>query len=265
MLVYEKKVEGERHLYGKVEGTVPAANDTQLTYKDAEGNTLTIQEKDTYKDDGKGGIYRVSDKKAVNVFIGNTQIIGEEIEVESTPEVTMTAIEVTTPPTKTVYTAGEELDLTGMVVTLIGTDGTQEVTDLVAYNEYTTSPEAGTVLTTDITEVVVSAYDFEDSFTITVNAAEETTLTAIEVTAPTKTSYVEGDTLDLTGMIVKEVYSDGTKEEITTGFTVSPENGATLTEDVSEVTVTHTASEFTDTFRITVTPANNEEPGQSGE
>ena len=173
MLVYEKKVEGERHLYGKVEGTVPAANDTQLTYKDAEGNTLTIQEKDTYKDDGKGGIYRVSDKKAVNVFIGNTQIIGEEIEVESTPEVTMTAIEVTTPPTKTVYTAGEELDLTGMVVTLIGTDGTQEVTDLVAYNEYTTSPEAGTVLTTDINEVVVSAYDFEDSFTITVNAAEE--------------------------------------------------------------------------------------------
>lgn len=173
MLVYEKKVEGVRHLYGKVEGTIPAADDVQLTYKDAEGQELELVEKDTYKDDGKGGIYRVSDKAAVNVFIGDTQIIGEEIEAEPTPEITMTAIEVTTPPTKTVYTAGEKLDLTGMVVTLIGTDGTQEVTDLVAYNEYTTSPAEGTVLTVDITEVVVSAYDFEDSFTITVNAAEE--------------------------------------------------------------------------------------------
>lgn len=173
MLVYEKKVEGARHLYGKVEGTIPAAGDTQLTYKDAEGQELTLVEKDTYKDDGKGGIYRVSDNAAVNVFIGDTQIIGEEIEEESEPEITMTAIEVTTPPTKTVYTAGEELDLTGMVVTLIGTDGTQEVTETAAYNEYTTSPAAGTVLTTDITEVVVSAYDFEDSFTITVNAANQ--------------------------------------------------------------------------------------------
>ena len=173
MLVYEKKVDGTRHLYGKVEGTIPAADDVQLTYKDAEGQELELVEKDTYKDDGKGGIYRVSDKAVVNVFIGDTQIIGEEIEVEPTPEITMTAIEVTTPPTKTVYTAGEELDLTGMVVTLIGTDGTQEVTDLVAYNEYTASPAEGTVLTTDITEVVISAYDFEDSFTITVNAAEE--------------------------------------------------------------------------------------------
>lgn len=173
MLVYEKKVDGTRHLYGKVEGTIPAADDVQLTYKDAEGQELELVEKDTYKDDGKGGIYRVSDKAVVNVFIGDTQIIGEEIEVEPTPEITMTAIEVTTPPTKTVYTAGEELDLTGMVVTLIGTDGTQEVTDLAAYNEYTTSPAEGAVLTVDITEVVVSAYDFEDSFTITVNAAEE--------------------------------------------------------------------------------------------
>lgn len=173
MLVYEKKVEGERHLFGKVEGTIPAADDTQLTYKDAEGNELEFEPTDVFLDDGKGGIIRKQDSAAVNVFIGDTQIIGEEIEVEPTPEITLTAIEVTTPPTKTVYTAGEKLDLTGMVVTLIGTNGTQEVTDLVAYNEYTASPAEGTVLTVEDTEVVVSAYDFEDSFTITVNAAEE--------------------------------------------------------------------------------------------
>ena len=76
MLVYEKKVEGTRHLFGKVEGTIPADSDVQLTYKDAGGNTLTVSESDTYLNDGKGGIIRKSDNKAVNVFIGNTQIIG---------------------------------------------------------------------------------------------------------------------------------------------------------------------------------------------
>ena len=165
MLVYEKKVDGTRHLYGKVEGTVPAVDDTQLTYKDAEGNTLTIQEKDTYKDNGKGGIYRVSDKKAVNVFIGDTQIIGEEIEETETPLIT--GIEVTTLPTKTSYTDGESLDLTGMVVTGNLSNGeTITITE-----DCTTTPVEGAILTTDPSgeiEVVVSYFELTDRFTITV-------------------------------------------------------------------------------------------------
>lgn len=160
MLVYEKKVDGTRHLFGKVEGTIPAGDDTQLTYKDAEGNTLTVSESDTYLNDGKGGIIRKSDNKAVNVFIGDTQIIGGEI------------IPV---------------------------------------------------------------------------------LASIEVTAPTTVSYTEGETLDITGMVVKEVYSDGTKKTITTGFTTSPANGATLATTDTKVTVTHTASSKTAEFAITVT------------
>lgn len=159
MLVYEKKVEGTRHLFGKVEGTIPAADDTQLTYKDAEGNTLTISESDTYLNDGKGGIIRKSDNKAVNVFIGDTQIIGDEVEV---------------------------------------------------------------------------------------------VLKSIEVTAPTKVTYSVDDTLDLTGMVVKEVYSDGTKKTITTGYTTSPVDGATLAATDTKVTVTHTASSKTAEFTITV-------------
>ena len=86
MLVYEKKVDNTRHLYGKVEGTIPAVDDVQLTYKDSDGDTLTIVEGDSYFNDGKGGIIRKSDNKPVNVFIGDTQIIGGEIE-EKTNEV----------------------------------------------------------------------------------------------------------------------------------------------------------------------------------
>lgn len=160
MLVYEKKVDNVRHLFGNAQGTIPTGDDVQLTYKDSDGDTLTIIEGDSYIDNGKGGIIRKSDNKPVNVFIGDTQIIGEEIE--------------------------------------------------------------------------------------------EKTVTGIEVTPPTKVEYSDGDTLDLTGMVVKEVYSDGDKETITTGYTTSPADGATLATTDTEVTVTHTASSKTAKFAITV-------------
>lgn len=187
MLVYEKKVDGERHLFGVLEGRIPSADDAQLTFKDAEGNELELELKDVYLNDGKGGIIRKKDGAVVNVFIGDTQIIGEEIEVEPTttpapdltpdpePEITVTGISVTTKPTKLAYTEGESLDLTGMVVTAFGTDGTQGVNKVLTADEYLTTPVDGAVLTTDTTgeiEVVVSAYDFEDTFTITVATGE---------------------------------------------------------------------------------------------
>ena len=160
MLVYEKKVDEARHLFGNATGTAPTVDDVQLTYKDSDGDTLTIVEGDSYIDDGKGGIIRKSDDKPVNVFIGDTQIIGSEIE--------------------------------------------------------------------------------------------EKTITGIEVIPPTKVIYDVGDALDLTGMVVKEVYSDGDKKTITTGYTTSPADQAILAATDTKVTVTHTASSKTAEFNITV-------------
>jgi len=57
----------------------------------------------------------------------------------------------------------------------------------------------------------------------------------IEITTPpTKTSYLEGENFDATGMVVKAVYSDGTSEEIT-DYTIS--NGEDLTLDQKEVII----------------------------
>lgn len=249
MLVYEKKVDGTKHLYGKVEGTVPAVDDVQLTYKDAEGNTLTIQEKDTYKDNGKGGIYRVSDKKAVNVFIGDTQIIGEEIEESDTPLITSITV---TPPTKTSYVEGDTLDLTGMVVTANFDNGDTEVLT----EGFTATPTGGSTLTTSNNKVVIMYYELTDEFTITVEAATPTvTPTSIEVTTPpTKTVYNQGEELDLTGMVVTITGTDGTQEVTETlgynEYTTSPEAGAVLTTDVTEVVVS--AYDLEDSFTITV-------------
>lgn len=165
MLVYEKKVDGTRHLFGTVNGTIPSNDDVQLTYKDAEGSTLTLSESDTYLDNKHGGIIRKSDGKDVNVFIGDVEIIGGEI----TPPVEAIGIEITTMPTKTAYADGEALDLTGLVVSVLYNNDTKEA---ITSDAYETSPVDGAVLTTDPSgkvTVTVSAFDFEASFDVTVS------------------------------------------------------------------------------------------------
>lgn len=165
MLVYEKKVEGVRHLFG-TEGTIPGADDVQLTYKDADGEALELSLQDKYVDDKKGGIIRKSDGAAVNVFIGGHQIIGEEVVPPEPP--TVVGIEVTA-PTKVEYVAGETLDLTGMVVKKKMSDETEET----IVTGYTVTPAEGTILTVEDDKITVSLDDtqFAEEIAITVEAA----------------------------------------------------------------------------------------------
>ena len=242
MLVYEKKVDGTRHLFGKVEGTIPAANDTQLTYKDTDGTTITPELSDTYLNDGHGGIIRKSDGEAINVFIGETQIIGGDI-----PPAQMVSITVT-PPTKTSYVEGDTLDLTGMVVT--GHLSNEETIDIT--EDCSASPADGATLTTSNTKVTVSYFELTDEFAITVEAATPVA-TGIEITTePTKMSYTEGENLDLTGLVVSIVYDNGNKEA-TTEYLTTPVDGTVLTTDPSgKQTVTVSAFDFEASFDVTV-------------
>ena len=164
MLVYEKKVDGERHLFGKVQGTVPSEDDVQLTYKDTDGTTITPELSDTYLNDGHGGIVRKSDGEAINVFIGETQIIGGEI----TP--TVASLRIDKNPTKVTFTEGEQLEYYGIEITLVYSDGTEEgVSEDPAL---TFDPDWGTTATVDMTSVTVThtTYNVSTSFAITVEA-----------------------------------------------------------------------------------------------
>lgn len=68
-----------------------------------------------------------------------------------TNDVKPVSLTVDTPPTTVEYTAGDLLDLTGLVVEVEYNNGdTETVTD------YTTSPEAGDALTTTDTSVTIS-------------------------------------------------------------------------------------------------------------
>ena len=73
-------------------------------------------------------------------------------------------------------------------------------------------------------------------------------------TAPTKTTYDEGEVFDATGMVVTATYADASEEDVTASCTWSP-SGALTPSDV-EVTVsfTHNAVTKTATQAITVNP-----------
>ena len=78
---------------------------------------------------------------------------------------------------------------------------------------------------------------FTDGCDIVANFAAPTALDGIAVTAkPTKTTYTEGDTLDLSGMVVTAAYSDGSSKAVI-GYTTNPADGAVL-NIVSEQMVT---------------------------
>ena len=91
-----------------------------------------------------------------------------------------------------------------------------------------------------------SAFTATRTFTIPDKA-----LTAIEVTTqPSKTSYVDGDKFDSTGIVVKATYDDGSTDDNFTAYTITPE---TLAKGDNTVTLTATADKtITTTVQITV-------------
>ena len=67
-----------------------------------------------------------------------------------------------------------------------------------------------------------------------------------------KKEYNQGETLDLTGLVVSAVLSDNTSE-LVSGYTTNPANGSTLNE-CGEITITVSYSTFTASFKINVNP-----------
>lgn len=154
-------------------------------------------------------------------------------------------IKVTTPPAKVSYMAGENLNLAGIVVSLIASNGVQiDVTDQCTFN-----PANGTTLTSADTSVAISYYWYKDDVTFTTSLAIGVKqLASIAITTPpTVTEYIAGDTLDLTGIVVVATYDDSTFLDVTSRCTFSPIDGATLTMNDTGVTATYSEGGITKT------------------
>lgn len=120
-------------------------------------------------------------------------------------------LKVKTQPARLSYTEGDELNLTGLEVTLIDKFGKEKDVALDKFNDYqiTTEPANKTVLKTthNATAITVKKGNLDpvvtDTITVTAKAFDPDHVTKIEVkTQPTKKEYTEGQNLDLTGLEV---------------------------------------------------------------
>ena len=155
-------------------------------------------------------------------------------------------------PTKTSYTAGETLDLTGIAVKAKFSDGTeQDVT-----SECTFSPSNGTVLYEDTSEVIVSwSYGGAATYTAKLPITVKRVLSSIAITQnPSKTTYYKGDSLSLDGLKVTATFTSGATEEVTSLCTSDPASGYVFSSFGSvSVVISYTENGITKTTSFTVT------------
>lgn len=176
MLVYEKKVDGVRHLFGTI-NNVPSDSDNQLVYKDADGDAVEPSLSYQYFDNGQGGITMV-DAEGVETFLGvnikkaNNDIVNIIPGGSYTPATkVLKSIAFTKAPTKTEYVAGDTIVTTGCQVTATWATGeTSKVTTSCSF----TPTEALTVEDT----VITASYTYDGvtktaTTPITVEAAPE--------------------------------------------------------------------------------------------
>ena len=156
----------------------------------------------------------------------------------------VTGITVETAPTKTDYIDGQNFNPAGMVVK-------------ASYNDGTTADVTGSVTVTDGTGLTTGKTSVTISYTeggVTKTTTQPITVTAKAVTGitvktqPGKLTYNDGDNFNSTGMVITVTYNDDSTEDITSGFTVTPNRPLTITD--TAVTVNYGGK--TATIAVTV-------------
>ena len=141
---------------------------------------------------------------------------GKTAAVKVTVEqVALSSIAVATMPNKTYYYAGETLNTAGLTLKATYNNGsTKTITE-----GFTCSPTK--LNTVNHSQPITVSYGGKTTtFTVNVN---EFYVKSIEIaSAPTKTAYFVGDTLDTTGLKIKVFYNSGASKVFDTGFTCTP-------------------------------------------
>lgn len=227
---------------------------------------------DSYNLTGKENefeLWRITDKDAFDAVIVNSLITveskltvyGEQYETTQNP----TVISYDANPDHVVMSlqaeladpsvfAGDSLDLSALVVTGKDNYG-EDVT--VAAEDYTTNASELDLTQPGKQTLVIThtASGYTASVEITVKAVE---LAGVElVTPPGKSEYLSSESIDLTGLVVKEVYNNGHEVEVVYSeenkdlFSVEPEVAALGTELVK---VTYKGEEISYEITVTISP-----------
>jgi len=157
-------------------------------------------------------------------------------------EKVITAVEITTPPTKVEYVVGQEANYDGLVVTVTYDDAT---TAILSLEDLTISGFDSSAAVTDQV-ITVEAGTQSATFTIDVVPRE---MIAIDVQTFPQVIYYVGDSADWTDLVVVGLYNDDTTEVIdSANYTLSGFDSST----VGDVAITITHGTFTDMFYVSI-------------
>ena len=209
-----------------------------------------------------------------------TETAEQEITVNEVALVKeLTAIEITSPPNKTTYNVGEVFVPTGMIITAIYDDGTEQIVTNYTYTPTTALTKNDTKITITYTEgsvtkiaeqsIIVNEVTQEDPTEDPIeDPTEDPTATTKELArisvtkAPNKTSYTAGDIFDPTGMLVTATYSDGTIKNVT-DYRYSPTVALRVSDTSITISYTEDGITKTTTTPITVVAASTND-GNTG-
>lgn len=126
--------------------------------------------------------------------------------------VSIVSVSINTLPKKTTYWVGEEFDSSGLTLTVINSNGTEETVS----EGFTTKGFSSTV--SGEKTITVTYAGKEALFSVIVS---NVTLVSIEIASlPQRLSYLVGEEPDMTGLVLRAKSSDGAEEIITTGFEI---------------------------------------------
>ena len=173
---------------------------------------------------------------------GLSETVTTPVVTVNVVEPSITSVAISALPTKLEYTEGDELDTTGLTLTIHYSNGM-----VVSDDEgFTVSP---TKLTEVGTQTITVSYQ-NNTVTFPVIVKEEKEVVeAIAVTAlPAKREYKQGERLDTTGLALEAITNKGRRVPITSGFSCSPE--VLSLSGIQTVTVSYEGK--TTSFTVTV-------------
>lgn len=161
-----------------------------------------------------------------------------------------TAVAITSLPSKTQYYIGQELDISGLVVSATMANGNSMViaNDKLQISGFDNQSEGNQTIavsyTSPITEIT-----YNMSFDVTVVSG----LKSIAITSqPSKTIFYYGDELDTSGLAVTAYYADNTNKPVTEKCVLSGYDMNTVSRQTVTVTYTEGSVSKTATFSINV-------------
>lgn len=162
----------------------------------------------------------------------------------------LVGLSIKTAPSRINFFIGEALDLSGMEVTSALSDGSTEIVpfEKLDMGSFEFIPNNGTILDAGVKEVKLFHLESGISASQIINVAEVVVESISLKSLPAKVNYIEGEVLDLTGLAVSLLMSNGTSRDIalsefmTESIVCSAYSGITLTPMHSFVTITHVPS-----------------------